>query len=755
MMIAILLLFHIGTVTAYYTRGETPPGVKIGLNKRGHHFSAKGRAIISNQDATIVAHINLYAVVANAYEAAASVWESYTYPSKQDDVHERFTHGAGTHEATYTGVTHEHLREVAKIANEFLDVAASVTTRATLPVVNFVQCNASPDLQDYLWQDNGAHIISRNLKHPTDDACRRHHTSNETVFTRAGKEETYHRLEFADKDGDGAAEWDRLYKRDLLGILGTGLSLFNTLAVGYNSARISAITSSVNNNAAAIKDIAVGVKALEKRTSVLRTSLRLLSDNLHAQLDGLYVGQRLAELIAELKGVLTTVRHVVDLGKLGRMAPELLTIDDKVKAMAALEERVKQRQQRLAITGPGDLSSCPASFTLTKEGMMAVLVHIPVTEQNLILEAYQFLPIPIRSSAGDVVQYDIGEDVIALTEKPFGEYQTFKDSKWRECISLLDVTVCPHTDLIGTATATTRADDPARCLYALRAEDAATARIACPMRRVEQESGAIKVASDTYVVWSQRASRVSVTCGAASFSIHNATGPLSLQLPPGCSLGGGFGRSLITADTSNYVLRTPAYIPGGDVIRTLLTSSPNLSRKALEEGLGGLDNWAGNAGLHVPAVRETPPVQSPSLGSAAAHIAATVGIAIGSTVGIVALIFCCAFFGRRWWRNRERMRIVAEADERAREAAHAAKRARRRLPHWDWEPRVEYGSTGIPEELPMNSLPVGAEASITRATPIPVPKPRRLSSSSSSGGQPLFAPEQSALSPPDSSSNTT
>ena len=453
---------------------------------------------------------------------------------------------------------------------------------------------------------------------------------------------------------EAAAKRAARRKRDVMGLIAIGTSLFNSAAIGVNKGKISKLQAAVDGAQTDIKDLFTGVAALSQRTDDLKDNVLLLASNQHAALTQLFSNDRLDQMVDAADGLLTDLQAAIHDGTNKRLNVRVLSDEALHDAMASLHAQAEASDPKkyLVVSGTAGLAACPLSMELKDNGELAFIITVPVTSVNAPLHAFSFQALPVLAPNNVTMRYSFPQSIFVTASEPDDAFETFSRHDWAQAPIIRSTRVLA-SPVIHRGSEQITPGDAGMCMFGLSRKRHDITQVACPMEEVFDSPSAVSLGGAAYVLWSKHPVDARVTCpGQPTRIIDDVSAPIRVQLDDGCYFKGAFGDSLDLAGLNNVTAKPTIFDGASDVIRALLSAPPYVADEALQLALASLHEdevWGnGSVPLRPPGYRG-PPVHTTwidDIGAGTAYTIITVasvillgltGVAIFSIVKAVTL----------------------------------------------------------------------------------------------------------------------
>lgn len=337
-------------------------------------------------------------------------------------------------------------------------------------------------------------------------------------------------------------------KRDVMGAIAIGISLYNTYEIHELRQQMSRQTDINESILLSIKKEDMHVQLNAKNIQKVRDVARKLIASTQA------LAER-ASLVAFYEEFRFFIhQHTREVERLGRAVGATLNgkfdysvVDSKAlkTAFVALERRGANRGYTLLDHNPAQVFTAPISYMPREEGI-DIFVHLAATKGNQF-RMYKYANLPfmldkiqasIRTSEQYLVMDDEQEIGLVMTEQQFLGCSQFKEKIF-----------CPELRAFDKNIASS-------CLGAIQTNKANLIKENCDLlMHPKPKQAAYRVQKNTFFVHSPYADIVKVTCSNGTSS-YVAEGTMSIKLHPGCTHS--FQTLAIKAEADPLVQEMPA-----------------------------------------------------------------------------------------------------------------------------------------------------------------------------------------------------
>jgi len=244
---------------------------------------------------------------------------------------------------------------------------------------------------------------------------------------------------------------------------------------------------------------------------------------------------------------------IVSAALVGRLAPAALQGKNRTQIVTALHETTEARGLVALVNRPSDLLQCDTSFIMDEEGM-TLLVHVPVTPRESLLEVYRFIPLPVPVHQEYHSQITLSTDILAINPEN-SLFRTLTYEELTRCHKVGFFFVCDKANVVRRNNDNLPAGENEEvCLLALFQQRYDLAGASCPKSLVAAPATVIQVSETRFMTYSPTEHQGTIRCplnvthvplGRQTFSA-NSISPIDLE--PGC-----------TAYTNTHVFSAPTF----------------------------------------------------------------------------------------------------------------------------------------------------------------------------------------------------
>lgn len=312
-------------------------------------------------------------------------------------------------------------------------------------------------------------------------------------------------------------------------------SLVAATAVGiYSGGDLIALKNAASKTNTHVNALVSAVKSMHSQMGVMLDAIRKIQDDIvlkHYEQD-LY--DAISSLVTQqglaVNHALTAVNSIIH----GEIDPSLLpahTLDIAVQELTLL---AAAQNLYPVITKPQEIAELPASYTVTKDGVLTAYIHVPLSSARFDMTLHRLTSLPIATNNG-YFKVDIEEKYLAVTHQPTNVFFSLSEADFRQCKIMEGNYVCPHTyDMFKPTAGFDEISEP-RCLMALYERSDSDIRQFCPAAEATQQAAVTEIDDYTFALFSVKQDQVIITCAAEKGERTTYTGTLNVHIKPGCN----------------------------------------------------------------------------------------------------------------------------------------------------------------------------------------------------------------------------
>lgn len=230
-----------------------------------------------------------------------------------------------------------------------------------------------------------------------------------------------------------------------------------------------------------------------------------------------------------------------------RLSPGLLNLDVLKSKMDHLALQVAKQHSELVSHREIDLFQFPLSFASFTNGMMKIVVHVPVTATGLKFNVFRFVSAPILSQ--DVYYEVLSDSVHLAVSEDRQSYIELSAIDFNDCLSLDSFRVC-------TSHRAVRAAASDGCLWSIFRSDPAMLLRTCHVARSATAARAFYLGNSRFLLFHPVAQETQLICGSGkSADTSFFKGFQTVQIPPFCKAKSKFyslfGTTRVTVENAH------------------------------------------------------------------------------------------------------------------------------------------------------------------------------------------------------------
>ena len=551
-VLVLWILFRLGQPAptdppAFSASGPLPAGTAVTSLTSASIFSPKGTVALSQDSAELILPLNITGTCVTAWRMVALV------------VHYRQALG------WYQYFEMDHLRDIEEIALEALTAAQMV--------------GADQDCLRTLFCPVPTHHVRVLLRQERPITP---HLTRLTEFA-VSKEECWRAPDHT--------------KRALVTLPTAGFAVLR-LASGLTQGGLAGKVIGVLTGVAASVQMGIVQHGQDKRIRKLYAMINEIEDDNAWAWKQDERRRKVFQFIDGTRDEVTRVHRALDAALAGRFPALSMPPTDTKKAINAINDRARTHDRSTPLSVPADLAKLKASVFLNTTDYTAYIIgHVPLAHEESVMALYKFISLPLRNEhdAG-FLTYDLqDEGYLAVRENPFGNFRAISHAEYSRCVQFSTMKSCPLSSIKYSDAAPAIANDPNRCLYALRTHRYDDSKASCPIKRAPRSRGIVELENNVFGIFSSDPYTMTISCPSKTperfnteATVSNVVDLVKVTLAVDCRLTSGWFSVRGSAGTHIRYKAKPVYAADRRLDNFLLDSNKsslailggNFARKA-------------------------------------------------------------------------------------------------------------------------------------------------------------------------------
>ena len=337
-------------------------------------------------------------------------------------------------------------------------------------------------------------------------------------------------------------------------LLGGGFGIYNTI-------QIRQIKAQVKKAASERSLIAHAVTELNTKTNSLIHGVNQLTAQIATNRKARRLFNLADTLLQKVELLVSHMLSVMNSALSQRMDASMVQQVAWQEELDQLAEVAEREGLALVVDTPSDVVTLKAGYEVDWEGILHVLIPIPLYSPSLVMEIHRMRQMPLRTKIGWMEVHTPFPYLLA-TRQPHSVFTAITQETFDQCFPANDFLVCPALDKLYKPNRVTEGQHAARCLYALKRKWEEDVEKHCALTVIKEEEDARRIAHNQFAVFSNKPATVEIACKDDSTSSKRIPDGLHLiTLPMSC-----------VAETSALFLQPSVDVEAGtetrdDVIR--------------------------------------------------------------------------------------------------------------------------------------------------------------------------------------------
>ena len=223
-----------------------------------------------------------------------------------------------------------------------------------------------------------------------------------------------------------------------------------------------------------------------------------------------------------------------------KLSPKLVDITTIKRAMKTLEETAYKRKCHMAITRAIEAYKLESSFVAMEDGIIFIMVHVPIYRTSTLLQLYEYQPSPIELNNTNMqILIDPEQKYFSINneETLFSTYS--KHEIAHKCTSINDIYHCKQHNIL------TKYNNK-NCLVSLYNKNKRQIKENCNMKITHKEETIFQINSTSFFIYTPKRTQLHISCeNEAQQTKHEIYQYNIIRLAQGCR-----------ASTKNHLLST-------------------------------------------------------------------------------------------------------------------------------------------------------------------------------------------------------
>jgi len=227
--------------------------------------------------------------------------------------------------------------------------------------------------------------------------------------------------------------------------------------------------------------------------------------------------------------ILTAIQH-------GRLSPKAINTGQAKDIFANVAKQASKFGFVPLIHEAYQLFQCTVSYTATKQGILTLYIHVPVTADTP-MDLFQYMPMPVYVN-NSLITLTTTTSFYATATTARTAFRAFSAEQLLSCNRQQDLYLCPDANVVATRPPTEKSPPfPEYCLNALYERNWPAAFATCQVSFQEPQEAAFQVGPTDFVTYSRVPSKGDIICSEPSMSRHDdwqLARRAHVHIPAGC-----------------------------------------------------------------------------------------------------------------------------------------------------------------------------------------------------------------------------
>ena len=313
---------------------------------------------------------------------------------------------------------------------------------------------------------------------------------------------------------------------------------------------------STNHIITAIQNHETRLVRMEDDQNQLKQHLEKLNN---ALIMGIRTQDLFYDMFAASTYALSLQKHVKDINEglytllqSNKLHPNLIDWSELAKAIDRLRKMAIKSSKELLLENNADVFQLKTDFVARPEGIIHVLVHIPVVDISSKLKLFQHIPTPITAGKYQIAVDDRAEPRYLAINQDFTLYATLHNLD--KCIPMRDTYIWNDISILR------KVGKNSECLIDLYLNEIERAKMTCNFRIVPNKDFAVRLTNKKiYISVTNRTGLTEKCLGKSAVTKTTIQGPNIILIEPGCRI-----------QTSNFIFKRNKNIISEDATPVLI-----------------------------------------------------------------------------------------------------------------------------------------------------------------------------------------
>ena len=203
-------------------------------------------------------------------------------------------------------------------------------------------------------------------------------------------------------------------------------------------------------------------------------------------------------------------------------------------ALKDISVQAKERDLIPMVDRAKDLPHLETSYIRLPGGDLALMAHVPLTNQKFQLDVYQYTATPMRRG-NDLIRFRPEKRFFVTASRNADHFRAMSGEELNACTRIGKTFLCEdvtflHKDGAGEEVPRT----PDHCLHALYVGRIDRAMLACPVETIDAAATVEEVAPGLFTLYTSNEQKAFMSCHGEEPTRFTIQGLTSMIIPPGC-----------------------------------------------------------------------------------------------------------------------------------------------------------------------------------------------------------------------------
>jgi len=295
----------------------------------------------------------------------------------------------------------------------------------------------------------------------------------------------------------------------IVGVVTSLISIFTTRQLISMTSTNDDIIDNTNHIVSAIQNHESRIQRENLRTKELQDHVKALEQILltSKKSNDLFINLfQLKTYATQINNHLANIRDgLYELFK-NRLSPKLIDITTIKRAMKTLEDTAYKRKYHMTITRAIEAYQLDSSFVAMENGIIFIMVHVPIYRTSTLLQLYEYKPTPIElNNTSKQLLIDPEQKYFSInTEETL--FSTYSNNEIEHsCKSINDIYHCKQHNILTKY-------NTRNCLVSLYNKNKGQIKESCNVKITPRKEAIFQINSTTFFIYAPKRTQLHLSC---------------------------------------------------------------------------------------------------------------------------------------------------------------------------------------------------------------------------------------------------